>query len=257
MRCENLSSLAHAPPSLPWIGEDPAPRHATCGGGPFYSHHPSPQEVASWSRPSRTGSTSSASTVSSSVPARASGSSLWSGQDEARLLHHPRPRTFLGAPTSYTCHASRHASAAPQRDPWRPLTRPQIHVTHEIAHEHPRTPTNTPPPDRIPNAALRKKFLAQRNDPGGYTATGLAKECGWVVHNQGRWGKTTQGDSRRVTRALGITPETQRRSKRHPLPEGQDPDPQDRVRYFNQNISYEKALKIAEVLGLSPIDVGL
>lgn len=82
---------------------------------------------------------------------------------------------------------------------------------------------------RVNNAELREAFL---NSP--FNAGQVAKSCGWLKDG-------VTGDSSRVLRPLGL--------KAYKNGQG--------MTTTNRNIDYDNALKIAEALGLDPVDVGL
>lgn len=90
--------------------------------------------------------------------------------------------------------------------------------------------------ERIDVAPLRE---AVKNS--GMSMTGIALEVGFSRTMKGR--ATRTGDMSRLKRALGITPETVTGHKRAP--------------YYNKNISYDLAMKIATIIDVDPIDVGL
>lgn len=77
---------------------------------------------------------------------------------------------------------------------------------------------------RIPVDALREAF-----DRSGKSASSVAREMGWI-----------RGDSSRLLRSLGINEYTNGAGRVH----------------RNTTVDLEEALRIADILGLDPVDIG-
>jgi hypothetical protein len=88
-------------------------------------------------------------------------------------------------------------------------------------------------PRKVEVALLREAFLRS-----GLTAGDVARVLGWRAAGSQRG----RADSQRVKRYLGITP--------YPGTRGYPP----RLR---ERFSYEMAVKLAEAIGVDPVDVGL
>lgn len=90
--------------------------------------------------------------------------------------------------------------------------------------------------DRVDVTPLREAFLAS-----GMTKGDVCRRLGWTKARAGHG----PADTSRLGRALGMQLLAPGRAR------------PGRARYMNRTISYELAARIAEAIGVDPVDVGL
>lgn len=91
-----------------------------------------------------------------------------------------------------------------------------------------------PTDDFVSNEPLRRAYLAS-----GIPPSRIAKDMGWTARKKGRHGNGRvyrAGDTSRARKALGISPD-----KGH----------------FNKRMRKDVAARMAELLHLDPVDIGL